>query len=68
MTPWDDDKLHEVGKTVKLGPFRPNESWHKRLREIRVPIAARTAIVRIGLFGGTGTAQFDDVVVEKIND
>ncbi len=63
-----DDKLHEVGKTVKLGPFRPNESWHKRLREIRVPIAARTAIVRIGLFGGTGTAQFDDVVVEKIND
>ena len=63
-----DEKLHEVGRTVKLGPFRENESWHERKREIRVPIAARTAIVRIGLFGGTGTAQFDDVRVEKIGE
>lgn len=63
-----DEKLHEVGRTVKLGPFRENESWHERKREIRVPIAARTAIVRIGLFGGTGTAQFDNVSVEKIDD
>ena len=63
-----DEKLHEVGRTVKLGPLRENESWHERKREIRVPIAARTAIVRIGLFGGTGTAQFDNVSVEKISD
>lgn len=62
-----DEKLHEVGKTVKLGPFRETETWHKRMREIRVPIAARTAIIRIGLFGGTGTARFDNVTVEKID-
>ena len=60
-----DEKLHEVGKTVKLGPFGETEAWHRRQQEIRVPIAARTAIVRIGLFGGTGTAQFDNVMVEK---
>ena len=63
-----DEKLHEVGRTVSLGPFRADESWHLRKREIRVPIAARTAIVRIGLFGGTGTVQFDDVTVKKIDD
>ena len=63
-----DEKHHEVGRTVKLGPFREDESWHLRKREIRVPIAARTAIVRIGLFGGTGTVQFDNVTVEKIGD
>ncbi len=62
-----DEKLHEVGKTVKLGPFRESEAWHTRRKEIRVPIAARTAIVRIGLFGGTGIARFDDVQVEKID-
>lgn len=63
-----DDKLHEVGKTINLGPLGENEAWQQRARQIRVPIAARTAIVRIGLFGGTGRAQFDDIKVEKIDD
>ena len=45
-----------------LDPLTANKGWHKlELKSARVPIATKDAIVRIGLFGATGTAKFDAV-------
>jgi protein-L-isoaspartate(D-aspartate) O-methyltransferase len=34
---------------------------------IRVPAGTREAILRIGLFGATGRADFDEISLEPIN-
>ncbi len=47
-----------------LGPVVGTSSWSQITKQqIRVPIATREAIVRIGLFGATGVVKFDDVRV-----
>jgi len=57
------DKLRKDLGSEYLGPFQGTMTWKNMKREIRVPIAAREAIVRIGLFGATGSASFDSVNV-----
>lgn len=49
-----------------LGPHRGTKDWLTQSRNIRVPRSAREGIVRIGLFGATGTARFDNVSVESV--
>ena len=50
--------------TTSLGPIVGTTPWTQLTKpQIRVPNATREAIVRIGLFGATGTANFDDVRV-----
>ncbi|MCM2371011.1 protein-L-isoaspartate(D-aspartate) O-methyltransferase [Rhodopirellula sp. ICT_H3.1] len=51
---------------VSLGPYRGTRDWRKDSRILRVPPSAKEAIIRIGLFGATGRADFDDVKVEKM--
>ena len=46
-----------------LGPWRGTANWKHELGRVRVPTAAREAIVRIGLLGATGEAAFDDVQI-----
>jgi protein-L-isoaspartate(D-aspartate) O-methyltransferase len=55
-----DDQRREVGMAW-LGPWRGDRDWRYDARRTRVPPAAREAIVRIGLFGATGQAAFDDI-------
>lgn len=55
-----DAERRELGTQV-LGPYRGTMRWTGQAREIRVPVDTREAIVRIGLFGATGTADFDEV-------
>lgn len=59
---YDDER--EQLSTAVIGPFKNTEEWANHTRKVKVPIAAREAIVRIGLFGATGTAQFDQVAVQ----
>ena len=48
--------------TTTLGPVIGTTPWKELAKsKIRVPIATREAIVRIGLFGATGVVRFDDV-------
>ncbi len=61
---YDEDR-RELG-TFWVGPFRGTRGWSRESRLVRVPPQAREAIVRIGLFGATGTADFDDVRLEPI--
>lgn len=60
------DEQREYLSIVNIGPFKNNESWGTTRQRIRVPIAAREAIVRVGLFGATGEASFDNVTVKKV--
>ena len=51
-----------------LGPMIGTVDWKTEKRTVPVPLAAREAIVRIGLFGATGKARFDDVKVSPNRD
>lgn len=58
-----DSNRNEVG-FIYLGPFRGSRTWKHYQRAFAVPAAAREAIVRIGMFGATGTADFDDIEIK----
>lgn len=64
MITFYDHERREVGKNW-LGPWKGTLSWRRYEKTIRVPSAAREAILRIGLFGATGTASFDDVRLNR---
>ncbi|MGB7327523.1 MAG: protein-L-isoaspartate(D-aspartate) O-methyltransferase [Rubripirellula sp.] len=61
------DKLRQDLGTFSIGPFRGTRSWRSSSRLVRVPPQTKEAILRIGLFGATGTADFDDVQIEKVD-
>ena len=52
--------------TEYIGPFQGTRTWKNYDREISVPVGAREAILRIGLFGATGTASFDNVMIRTV--
>lgn len=60
-----DDQRREI-ETAFIGPFRGTRSWRSTSRLIRVPPQSREAIVRIGMFGATGTADFDELRIESV--
>lgn len=61
-----DKNRKEVGIEY-FGPFQGNqESWKSLEKEIRIPVGAREAILRIGLFGATGSISFDKLVLKKV--
>ncbi len=47
--------------TTYLGPLTGTHDWQRLSKQVRVPLSAKMAIVRIGLFGATGVAKFDGV-------
>ncbi|MCG8649101.1 MAG: protein-L-isoaspartate(D-aspartate) O-methyltransferase [Pirellulales bacterium] len=61
------DELRQDLGTFWLGPFRGTRPWRGASRLIRLPIQTREAILRVGLFGATGRADFDDVAIEKLD-
>jgi protein-L-isoaspartate(D-aspartate) O-methyltransferase len=48
----------------RVGNWNGTFPWRAEKGEIRVPLAAREAIVRIGLHGGTGYLALDDLEIE----
>lgn len=60
-----DENRQVVGQNW-LGPFRGTSDWKVAERTIRVPPKSREAIVRMGLFGATGRASFDDVKISAL--
>ena len=57
-----DDHRRELG-TGFMGPFRGTRDWRHLTHEIKVPEETREAIVRIGLFGATGSVSFDNIQI-----
>jgi protein-L-isoaspartate(D-aspartate) O-methyltransferase len=60
------DRNRETIGSQSFGEFRGTQDWENYSRQIRVPIAAREAILRIGLYGATGSASFDNLLIKKI--
>jgi len=60
-----DEERNELGMHL-LGPYRGSKKWLSQSRSIRVPVGAREGIVRIGMFGATGTTRFDNVSVSSV--
>jgi protein-L-isoaspartate(D-aspartate) O-methyltransferase len=52
--------------TRSLGPLRSPSPWRQHRTEVRVPPAAREAILRLGLFGAVGEIAFDDIRVQAV--
>ena len=57
------DELRKDLATEYIGPFQGTMTWRNLKKQVRVPVGAREAIVRIGMFGATGSASFDSVNV-----
>ena len=60
------DELRRDLGTFWLGPFRGTNEWRDVSRLVSVPLGTREAILRIGLFGATGTADFDAIELAPI--
>lgn len=60
-----DDQRRDLGMSW-LGPWRGTTDWHSAQGDFRVPVNAREAILRLGLFGATGSLVCDDVVVTAV--
>ena len=60
-----DEERRELGMEV-IGPFRNSQDWATYRRKVKVPNASREAIVRIGLFGATGKARFDQLSIKAL--
>jgi protein-L-isoaspartate(D-aspartate) O-methyltransferase len=58
-----DDERRDVGSAF-IGPFRGSRAWQHFNHDIKVPKSANEAIVRIGLFGATGSASFDQIGID----
>lgn len=61
-----DQTRRELG-TYSLGPFRGSRNWQAASKLLRVPVGTREAILRVGLFGATGTADFDDISLKVVD-
>jgi protein-L-isoaspartate(D-aspartate) O-methyltransferase len=55
-----DERRAVVGEEA-VGPFAGTFPWRRSERMIRVPLAAREAIIRIGLLGAVGELSIDDL-------
>jgi protein-L-isoaspartate(D-aspartate) O-methyltransferase len=55
-----DERRAAIGNE-QLGPWSGEFDWRREAAQLRVPLAAREAIVRIGLHGATGRLDLDDV-------
>lgn len=61
---YDEDR-RDLG-LVFLGPFIGSQDWHEETKMIDVPRNAKEAIIRIGLFGATGSISFDSVSIQRV--
>ncbi len=61
-----DAQRQDLG-TFVLGPFGGTRAWRSTSRLIRIPPATREAILRVGLFGATGTADFDEIAIKRVD-
>jgi protein-L-isoaspartate(D-aspartate) O-methyltransferase len=60
-----DDQRRDLG-TYWTNIYKGTRAWRADAKIFRVPPQTREAIVRIGLFGATGRADFDDILLEPL--
>ncbi|MEM6365872.1 MAG: protein-L-isoaspartate(D-aspartate) O-methyltransferase, partial [Planctomycetota bacterium] len=60
------DEQRRMLQTVTLGPYRGTRDWREDSRLLRVPPTTKEAIIRLGLFGATGVAEFDNIRLQVL--
>jgi protein-L-isoaspartate(D-aspartate) O-methyltransferase len=60
-----DERRAAIGDG-RLGPWTGSFEWRSDSIEIAVPLAAREAIIAVGLHGGTGQLDLDDVNLDPV--
>jgi protein-L-isoaspartate(D-aspartate) O-methyltransferase len=60
-----DDQRRQLDPLF-IGPFHGTTAWHEERKTFTVPREAREGILRIGLFGATGTACFDKLEIKRV--
>lgn len=60
-----DENVKEIS-TSRLGDLRGTRPWKRYESTAKVPSNARSAIMRIGMFGATGEACFDDISMRVV--
>jgi len=58
------DRRRAVIDSQRLANWKGTFDWQTESKTLRVPLAAREAIVRLGLLGGVGRFDVDDVTLE----
>ena len=61
-----DDQRRQIEGAFGIGPILGSKEWHKKSQTFRVPAEAREGILRVGLFGATGSISFDKVEMKKV--
>lgn len=61
-----DDVRRNIGQAY-LGPWIGSRGWHQEKKTITVPPQTREAVIQLGLNGGTGVLNVDDLKIEKVN-
>lgn len=60
------DKNRQPLTMVWIGPVQGTKPWHRLNKTFRVPASANEGILRVGLFGGTGTMAVDNVQMSPV--
>ena len=60
------DKNRQPLTMVWIGPVQGTKPWHRLTKTFRVPASANEGILRVGLFGGTGTMAVDNVQMSPV--
>jgi len=58
------DQRRAAIESERLGPWEGTFDWRTETAQLRVPLAAREAIVRLGLLGGVGQLDLDGVSLQ----
>jgi len=61
------DRRRAVIGNGRLANWQGTFDWRNETKAIQVPLAAREAIVRLGLLGGAGRLDVDEVSLEAVN-
>ena len=61
------DKNRQPLNMVWIGPIQGTKPWHRLEETFRVPPSATEGILRVGLFGATGTMAVDHVEMNPIS-
>jgi protein-L-isoaspartate(D-aspartate) O-methyltransferase len=62
-----DENRQDLGLQT-LGRLRGSHDWRRIEKSVRVPPAAKEMLLRVGLFGATGEAHFDDIRLDAIQN
>lgn len=60
-----DERRNPAGE-ISLGPWYGDSEWRQIKRRFIIPNNVREAILRIGLFGGTGQLEIDDLQLKVL--